>query len=103
VVYILYEMLGGNFDKSMTEETIVLVKNEKRNTIAAFRPISLLNYDYKLLTKIIKIRMEDILPTIISDNQTACNKNLNITTALCKIRDKIAEYNKQEIVRFAQN
>ncbi len=90
---IMNEMLRGNFDRRLTDGVIVLVKKKNRNnTINSYRPISLLNFDYKILTKILKTRMDDILPTIISNNQTACNKQNNITTALCKIRDKIAQF-----------
>jgi hypothetical protein len=35
--------------------------------------------------------MDHLVPLIINNNQTSCNTNKNITSALCKIRDKIAE------------
>jgi Reverse transcriptase (RNA-dependent DNA polymerase) len=57
----------------------------------SFRPISLLNYDYKLLTRILKFRVDELLPIVVDDVQAACNRRNNISSALYHIRDKLAE------------
>ena len=40
-----------------------------------WRPISLLNFDYKIVTKALAARLKDILPKIISSEQSAYVKN----------------------------
>jgi hypothetical protein len=73
-------------------------KKNSGNTVKGYRPKSLLNVDYKLFSRIIKYRLEKLMPSIVSHQQAACNKNRNITFALCHIRDKLAEltYEKKD-------
>jgi hypothetical protein len=86
MVHIMNESLNGQFDKTFMGGAIVLVKKKTSDdTIKSFRPISLLNCNYKLFTRILKLRMDDLMPLIINNNQTSCNTNKNITSALCKI------------------
>jgi hypothetical protein len=66
-------------------------KKNSKNRIKGYRPISLLNYDYKLFSSIIKTRLEKLVPLIVSDRQAACNRSRNITYALCHVRDKLME------------
>ena len=55
---------------------MLLEKNGKdRRLIQNWRPISLLNADYKIGTKCLAKRMERILPGIIHESQTAFVKN----------------------------
>ena len=39
------------------------------------RPVSLLNIDYKTVSKALAARLKDILPKIISSEQSACVTN----------------------------
>jgi Reverse transcriptase (RNA-dependent DNA polymerase)/zinc-binding in reverse transcriptase len=61
------------------------------HTIKSFRPISLLNFDYKLFTRVLKFRIDGLLPLVVDGTQAACNRKKNISSALCHIRDKLAE------------
>ena len=45
-------------------------KNKDKKYLKNWRPISLLNKDYKIVTKAIALCLEKVLPTIISPNQT---------------------------------
>lgn len=56
-----------------------------------WRPITLLNTDYKILSKAISNRIQTFLPKIISMDQTGFMKDRNIATNIRKIVD-IDEY-----------
>jgi hypothetical protein len=59
VTFIMNEIQTGNFDKSQKENS--------ENSIKGYRPIFFLNYDYKWFLRIIKTRLEKLLPLIVSD------------------------------------
>ena len=50
-------------------------KRTDKRFIKNWRPISLLNFDYKIVTKALAARLKDILPKIISSEQSAYVKN----------------------------
>lgn len=49
---------------------LFLKKNKDPLDCASYRPISLLNVDYKILAKLLAMRLEIVLPSIISPDQT---------------------------------
>ena len=50
--------------------SLIPKKNRDRTLLQNLRPISLINVDYKILTKSIARRVEKILPKIINSDQT---------------------------------
>ncbi len=56
-----------------------------------WRPLSLLNTDYKILTKTLALRLQKVLPSLIHPNQTGCVKNRYIGENLRILYD-IMEY-----------
>ena len=50
--------------------SLIPKKNKDKSLLENLRPISLLNIDYKILTKSIAKRLEKVLPKIINPNQT---------------------------------
>ena len=65
VLSLLYK--GNDLDKE-------LLKN--------WRPISLVNSDYKILTKLLSIRIKNVIADLVHENQTGFIKNRNISQTL---------------------
>ena len=73
----LFEMLQSSFvagalPPSLMEANISLVlkKGKPSEECSSYRPISVLNLDLKLLAKILATRLENVLPTVIANDQT---------------------------------
>ena len=65
----------------------LLHKGDNRNYLTNWRPISLLNTDYKIFSKVISSRIKAVLPKIISTSQKGFLKNRNITELIRNIDD----------------
>lgn len=88
---ILNDALRGAASKDFYDGVIVLVRKKGNDkTVKGYRPISLLNYDYKLLARILKQRMNGILPLILSDHQKCSNGDRSIFEATGRILDEVS-------------
>ena len=67
----------GVLPPTLTQASIsLLLKKDKDPTYcSSYRPISLLNVDIKILAKVLAGRLEVVLPTVISEDQTGFIKN----------------------------
>ena len=63
------------------------MKNQDRLLLKNWRPISLLNCDYKILTKCIAERLKKVIPKIIHHNQTGFVKGRNMSDSLRTLLD----------------
>lgn len=93
---IINEMLTGNLPQKMTEGIIVLCKKKTNDrTIKSYRPISLLNFDYKLLSRILKERLENVFVenNLLNASQKCSNAKRNIFEAVIAIKDRTVELN----------
>jgi len=86
----------GELSTTQKQAVIVLLdKGKDRTLLKNWRPISLLNVDYKLLSKTLSERLKKVLPKIIHSDQAGfvCGRNIvdNIRTVL-----DILEYTKAE-------
>ena len=69
---------------------LALVPKEKdANTFNRFRPISLCNIGYKIITKIIARRIKNILPYIIPENQGGFIKGMKIGHNIILVQEAI--------------
>ena len=68
---------SGTLSISQRRGIISLIpkKNKDKTLLDNLRPISLLNVDYKILTKTLAKRLEKVLPTIINPDQTGYVKD----------------------------
>ena len=99
----LVEVINDGFNRgelslSMRRGVIVLIwKGDDKRLLKNWRPMSLLNYDYKAITKVLTTRIRDILPRIIHPNQKCGIKGRSIHDGAALIRDLIEYVNRKHI------
>lgn len=83
--------------KLMNGIIVLVKKKDAGNTIKSYRPITLLNVDYKIVSRILKQRMSPLLEKVLSSHQKCSNGKQNIFQATSKILDKIsaAKHNRE--------
>ncbi|KAL9989297.1 hypothetical protein ACROYT_G003831 [Oculina patagonica] len=79
----------GSLSISQRRGVISLIpkKDKDKSLLENLRPISLLNLDYKILTKVIAKRLEKVLPKIINPDQTGYVKGRYIGENIRLIQD----------------
>ncbi len=86
----------GEVQNRMVEGVKTLVfKKENKLDLENYRPISLLNSDYKILTKVLANRMKRVIRDIIQTTQSYSEPGSNIADTIGTIRDVI-EYMKRD-------
>ena len=73
----------------------LLFKNGDRTQLKNWRPVTLLNTDYKILTKALANRLQQVLPLIVNSDQTACIKGRTINDNTRLLNDVISYVNKK--------
>ena len=67
--------------------TLIEKKGKDRSLLENWRPISLLNVDAKIMSKVIAARIKNVLPNIIHHNQTGFIKDWYIGETVRSIFD----------------
>ncbi|XP_024016341.1 uncharacterized protein LOC112089817 [Eutrema salsugineum] len=63
---------SGSFDPRLNQTNICLIpKKDKPRAMVEFRPISLCNVSYKIISKLMCNRLKRVLPNLISETQSA--------------------------------
>ena len=87
------EVFNENYENTtMTESQKqavlrLLYKKEERELLKNWRPISLLNVDYKIVATVMANRLRKVLPEIIHEDQTCGVPNRSIYENLFRLRD----------------
>ena len=89
----------GEMSISQRRGVISLFPKKNKDTLLLknWRPISLLNIDYKIATKCIAKRLEKVLPSLINSDQTGYVKNRFIGENIRLISDVIELYEKKQL------
>ena len=74
--------------------TIIPKKTKDDTYVKNWRPLTLLNYDYKIFTKLIANRLESVVDSIVGKQQTGFIKNRRISMNLMKTMEVVAYTNK---------
>ena len=89
----------GNVSISQQKGILSLIHKGKelpRENLANWRPITLLNTDYKILAKTIAIRLSKTIDSVVSHDQCGFMKGRNIATLLRSTDDIIDYLNKNQ-------
>ena len=93
--------ISGELSPSQRHAIITLLdKGKDRCHLKNWRPISLLNIDYKIATKALAIRLKDILPKLIHSDQVGYVKDRNIAENVRTIQDILTYTNNNNIPGF---
>ena len=100
-----YAFTNGNLSISQRQGIIRLIpkKDKDLSYLKNWRPLSLLNVDYKIATKALALRMKKVLPQIISKAQTGYIEGRFIGQNIRQISDILsftAEQNIEGIAAF---
>ena len=84
-----YAFQNGIISISQRQGVISLIPKKKNNLefLKNWRPVSVLNVDYKILTKVIALRLEKVLAKIISSSQSGYVKGRYIGESIRLIKD----------------
>lgn len=84
--------IDGTILESQLKGIIVCIpKHAQPTTVDDYRPITLLNADYKILTRIIAARLRQYLPDIIHPHQYCSIPGRTVFEAMAAVRDAIAQ------------
>ena len=94
---------NGSLSISQRRGIITLIPKPNKDTtlLVNLRPISLLNTDYKILTKVIAKRLEKVLPKVINPDQTGYVKNRYIGENVRLISDIMTFTEEKNIAGIA--
>lgn len=90
-----FTLLQEIFDKNVLSKSqhkgvlTLLHKGGERENIKNWRPLTLLNTDYKIIAKLLAMRLKKVLPKIIHSDQKGFVKGRNISDANRLIQDII--------------
>lgn len=101
---IFFRLFNCIYEKSMMSRsmrhgqiTLVYKKKGDRKRLKNWRPINLLNVDYKILARIMSNRLKQVLPKIVSQEQTSCIIGRDISDTIVCVNDIIDIAEREQI------
>jgi hypothetical protein len=91
-----WTMIGGDVFKAVKSLNLGLVnhafitfipKHAGADAVEDFRPISLCNFLYKVISKLLTVRLQGLIPKVISPNQFAFRKGRKITPSILRAHE----------------
>ena len=99
---VLYEMMELSYENMLLPDSVtkglitLLPKKDKDITMVKnWRPLTMLNIDYKIISKALANRIKSVLDSIISDDQSGFMKGRQISNTIRKTMDIIDILKKQ--------
>ena len=90
--------LNGAMTNSQRQSLLrLLYKKDNRQLLTNWRPISLLNTDYKILSTLMASRLRPTLPEVIHDDQTCSIPNRMIFDNVLRLRDMAHEATEKNL------
>lgn len=93
---ILIEIFNKVHEKEMLSRSmklgvlsLIYKKKGDKRMLKNYRPISLLQVDYKIIARVMANRFKKVLPKLVSENQSCCIIGKDIADTICNIRDII--------------
>ena len=88
----------GEFSSSQKQAVITLIekRDKYKSYIRNWRPISLLNVDFKLASKALALRIKPVLKNVICHDQTAYIKDRYIGESIRSVQDNIEYVDREE-------
>ena len=96
----IYSFQNGQLSPTQQKGIITLIHKGKhlpRENLANWRPITLLNTDYKILAKTLALRLSTVITKLISEDQCGFIKGRNISTILRVIDDTVSHLNTENL------
>lgn len=81
---------GRLSDSQLTGIMVFIPKTTKPTTIKHYRPITLLNADYKILARCLAARISAVVAKVVHPMAVLPGGERNITASLCDLRDVVA-------------
>ena len=93
----------GELTRVMKSGVITLIYKDKgdKTLLKNWRPISLLNVDYKIIARCMANRLKNVIGKIINPCQTCCIPGRDISDTLCSLRDVIDYVTRDDIETFS--
>ena len=78
IINLAFEQNSLSTSQKLSYITLICKDKSQSDDMKFYRPISLLNIDYKIISKILSQRLSNILPKIIGIDQTCAVKGRSI-------------------------